>query len=108
MSDPRYKSAVTNMSGLGGARLVKVAFNVTGKGLDGDEEVEVDDLFYVIGKRSKLDPGASWFVLGLYAIFLLARLVVVRTDAGEQLKKLFDSPKQSEQAKEVENATREN
>lgn len=99
MSDPRYQKAIGNMSGLGGARFVKVGFSVSGKPLENDEESEIDDLFYVIGKRSKLDPGASWFVLGLYSLFLLCRLIVVRTDAGDQLKKFFEPKKEEEKEK---------
>jgi hypothetical protein len=98
--DKRYRDAIGRMNGLGGARVIKVGFNVTGKPLESEEESEIDDLFYVIGKRSKLDPGESWFILGLYALFLLIRLIVVRTEAGEALKKLFDAKTQAQKTVE--------
>lgn len=94
MNDARYKKAIGNMSGLGGARIIKVGFQATGKPLQPEESDEVDDLFYVIGKRSKLDPGSSWVILGVYAFFFLCRLIVMRTEAGKNLSKLFDKPKE--------------
>jgi hypothetical protein len=90
MSDARYKQAVGNMAGFGGARVIKTLAKLTGKPLDAEEEQDVDDLFYVIAKRSKLDPGASWTVLIIYAVFLVLRLIGVRTDAGKVLKQMFE------------------
>lgn len=101
MADPEYRQAIQEMQGLGGAEFVRTAFFATGKPLDDKEAQSVKNLFVVVGKRSKLDPGESWFVLGLYAFFLLCRLVVMRTDVGAQLSKLFDPPQpQAEEKKE--------
>lgn len=105
MKDPEYKRCIGKMNGLGGSKIIKVGFKATGKPLDNDEEGDVNDLFYVIGKRAKIDPGSNWWILGIYAFFLLCRLIVIRTEAGSALAGIFDKPSQSEElAKTVEEA----
>lgn len=99
MTDPRYVAAIGRMNALGGPAAMKTVFKMTGKPLDHEESLEWDDAFYVASKKGGLDPGKSWWLMGLYAFFLLCRHVVARTDLGEMLKHAFE-PKPIELPKE--------
>lgn len=116
MADKRYAEAVSNMRGLGAPRVVKGAFNIIGTALENDkfplnsdEEREVDDYFYVMGKKySILDPSSSpvWmalYFLGMIITFGLSRFVDFKSDEiKDQIGRWFGKPEKQEEKKDEE------
>jgi hypothetical protein len=96
--DKRLERAKSKASGLGGAALVESGFKIAGKPLDDEEKQDVEDQFYLIAVKSGIDPSGSWLFVALYTIALLARLILSRTDLGEQLKSFLEG-----KSKEKEN-----
>lgn len=84
--DVRLERAKAKASGLGGAALVESGFKLAGEPLDKQEKEDVDDQFYLIASKAGIDPSGSWLFVILYTIALLARLILSRTDLGEQLR----------------------
>lgn len=93
--DPIITRFKKRSSALGGAQLTRTGFKLTGKPLEHDEDEEVSDYFYALTSKGGLDIMSSWFLMGLYALFMIARLVVVRTEAGSEFRKFFE-PKLAE------------
>lgn len=89
MSDPRYKKAIGRMNSLGGAAIIDTGFKLTGKPLEQEEKNEWDDFFYVVSKKGGLDPSQNWWLMGLFAFFLLTRHAVARTEIGEHFMEFF-------------------
>lgn len=84
--DKRLERAKAKASGLGGAALVESGFKLSGHPLDSEETEDVEDQFYLIANKAGIDPSGSWLFVILYTIALLARLVLSRTDLGEQIR----------------------
>jgi hypothetical protein len=85
MDDPEYRAAVQEMVGFGSPRLVKTPFKLAAKvldkpdmDLDKKEEKRIDGFFYVVGKRTNLDPTRSTWMLALYGIVMILELVLTR------------------------------
>ena len=97
MADPRYKSAVADMTAFGGARFIKTGFRVAGGIMEDkeiplkmDEERRFDDFFYVVSKKSGFDPTRAWYMV-LYLFVLLAECVGARVfhRKGDELRVHF-------------------
>jgi hypothetical protein len=93
--DIRLERAKAKASGLGGAALIESGFKLSGEPLDTQEKEDLDDQFYLIACKAGIDPSGSWLFLILYTVALLARLVLSRTELGEQIRNLF-APKEEE------------
>lgn len=91
--DARLERAKAKAAGLGGGSLVKSGFEMSGKPLNSEESEDVDDQFYLIASKAGIDPSGSWFFLILYTVALLARLVLSRTDLGEQVRMFLERKK---------------
>lgn len=108
MQDERYKHAVQNMIGFGGAEVIKDGFALTGKPLDFKETTDVEDFFYVLGKRNQsFDPTSSPWLLALFAVVLMLRLVMKRIiDTSEMMKQMQElfgmQPKKEEKKEEIQ------
>lgn len=99
--DKRLERAKAKASGLGGAALVKSGFQISGKPLDDTEAEDVDDQFYLIAQKAGIDPSGSWLFVALYTLALLARLILSRTDLGEQLKNFLEGRKEEKEKNNV-------
>lgn len=99
--DKRLERARSKAAGLGGSKLVQSGFSLAGKPLNDEETEDLDDQFYLIANKAGIDPSGSWTFVILYTIALIARLVMSRTDLGEQLRALF-IPKEEKDAKEIQ------
>jgi hypothetical protein len=99
--DKRLERAKVKASGLGGAALVESGFKITGKPLDTQEKEDVDDQFYLIASKAGIDPSGSWLFVILYTVALLARLILSRTDLGEQLKNFLEGRKEEKEGKDA-------
>jgi hypothetical protein len=101
--DKRLERAKGKCVGLGGAGIVTAGFSMAGKGLNDTEQEDVEDQFYLISCKSGANAD-SWLFIIIYTICLIAKLVMVRTEMGEEvqewLKKMFE-PKPVEQRKGV-------
>lgn len=84
--DKRLERAQSKMTGLGAAGLVTAGFTMSGKPLDEEEKEDVGDQFYLISKKMG-GNSESWIFIILYTIALLAKLVIIRTEAGEEFQK---------------------
>lgn len=90
MADARYAKIMGRMSGAGGKKIIGFAFKASGKPLNGEEEQELDDQFYVMAKRGGWNPGQSWFAILLYFFLaVLGPMVAERTEIGEKIAELF-------------------
>ena len=85
MADKRYREAIERMNGYGGPRVIKTVFGATSKPLDDQEELEVDDYFYVLSKRHGLDPSRSNVAMFIYAFLLFARILGMRLMGGTSI-----------------------
>ena len=98
--DARLERAKAKASGLGAAKLVESGFAMTSKPLDDTEKEDVEDQFYLITTKAGIDPSGSWLFLILYTVALLGRLILSRTELGEQVKALvkefFEKKKEEE------------
>lgn len=99
--DKRLERAKGKAAGLGAAKLVESGFAASGKPLNEEENEDVGDQFYLIATKAGVDPSGSWLFLIIYTIALLARLVLVRTELGAEvkdwLKEMFE-PKPKDEA----------
>ena len=84
--DKRLERANAKMSGLGLAQLTEAGFTLSGQPLNDEEKEDVSDQFYAISKKAGVDPSGSWLFVIAYTIVLLARLILSRTELGEQIK----------------------
>jgi hypothetical protein len=84
--DPRLERAKAKCSGLGGAALIESGFMAAQKPLDDKEQEDLEDQFYLISTKAGLDPMGSWVFLIVYTVVLLSRLVLVRTELGEEVR----------------------
>jgi hypothetical protein len=84
--DPRLERAKAKCSGLGGAALIESGFMAAQKPLDDKEQEDLEDQFYLISIKAGLDPMGSWVFLIVYTVVLLSRLVLVRTELGEEVR----------------------
>jgi len=112
MNDPKYRQAIGNMTAFGGKKAVTGSFAVAASALkderlrlNEEEEQTWDEFFYVVSKRSTLDPSSPWFLVA-YAIVML--LMQVGTRMWERsgysgLFAMFDkmTPKKKENARPV-------
>jgi hypothetical protein len=87
--DPIVKRFNERANSLGGSELVTTAFKFTGKPLETEEKDELNDFFYVLSKKGGFDVQSSWFLMGLYCVFMLVRFFIIRTDLGKQLEGIF-------------------
>lgn len=92
--DKRLERAKAKASGLGAAKLVASGFKLANAPLDDQEHEDVDDQFYLIANKAGVDPTGSWIYVILYTLILLTRLVLSRTEMGEQLKDLLKKIKE--------------
>jgi hypothetical protein len=103
-TDERLERAKAKASGLGGAALVKSGFTMAAKPLNSQEEEDLDDQFYLIANKAGIDPTGSWLFLIIYTVALIARLIMVRTQLGEEvgawIKEMF-KPKEKEEGATV-------
>lgn len=99
--DKRLERAKAKASGLGGAALVKSGFQIASKPLNSEEEEDVDDQFYLIANKAGIDPSGSWLFVILYTVALMARLILSRTDLGEQIKAFLEGRKEEKAGKNV-------
>jgi hypothetical protein len=83
--DMRLERAKSKAAGLGAAKLVESGFAAASKPLDEQEKEDLDDQFYLIANKAGIDPSGSWLFLVLYTIALLGRLVLKRTELGEEV-----------------------
>ena len=92
--DIRLERAKSKAAGLGAAKLIESGFTAAGKPLEETEKEDVDDQFYLIANKAGIDPSGSWLFLILYTIALLSRLILKRTELGEEvadfIKGLFE------------------
>lgn len=84
MDDPRYKKAIGNMTAFGGKRIIKSGFQAAALvmdspdvGLNKEEEENWDDYFYVVSKKSNIDPTRPW-LLALTGVMMLLENIIVR------------------------------
>jgi len=89
ITDPIIKRFNERANSLGGSELVTTAFKFTGKPLETEEKDELNDFFYVLSKKGGFDVQSSWFLMGLYCVFMLVRFFIIRTDLGKQLEGIF-------------------
>jgi hypothetical protein len=87
--DPRLTRCRSKFASLGASGAIKAGFAGMGKPLDRSETEDVEDYFYMVGSKGGLDPTKSWVAMFFCAFLLLARLVFMRTDLGDQLKKFL-------------------
>lgn len=97
LDDPRYKKAIASMQGFGGPKIVKGGFSAVALAtsepaiaLNGEEGEQLDDFFYVLGKRYQaLDPSGHWFTMLLYFLSMLGTFIFTRvmSSKGNSLQK---------------------
>lgn len=86
MDDPRYRRAVEKMRAGSGTAVIKGGFKGVALGLaqpeialEPEEELDVEDFFYVMSKRSEwLDPTKSGWTMAIYFFGLLGTLIFKR------------------------------
>lgn len=102
ITDPIIKRFNERANSLGGSELVTTAFKFTGKPLEVEEKDELNDFFYVLSKKGGFDVQSSWFLMGLYCVFMLVRFFIIRTDLGKQLEGIFNlsGSKEKKESKE--------
>ena len=104
--DKRLERAKAKAAGLGGAKLVAGGFAAAQKPLNDEEAEDVDDQFYLISHKAGIDPSGSWLFLIVYTIALLGRLILVRTELGEEVakfvKQLFEKKEEDKEKKAKE------
>lgn len=84
--DKRLERAKMKCAGLGASGMVSAGFTMSGKPLNDEESEDVGDQFYLIS--SKVGASAdSWLFIVIYTIALLAKLVMIRTELGEDVQK---------------------
>jgi hypothetical protein len=101
--DKRLERAKAKCQGLGLASLAEGGFTMAGKPLSDTESEDVGDQFYLISSKIG-GSGDSWLFIVIYTIALLAKLVMIRTELGEEvsewIKKMFEpKPEKQEPAK---------
>ena len=105
--DKRLERAQSKMTGLGAAGLISAGFTMSGKPLNVEEDEDVGDQFYLISKKMGGNSDSWIFIIG-YTIALLAKLVILRTEAGEEfqkwLKNMFAERNKKNDAKQQEQA----
>lgn len=84
--DKRLERAQGKMVGLGAAGLVSAGFTMSGKPLNDEEHEDVDDQFYLISKKVGGNSD-SWILIIGYTLALLAKLIILRTEFGEDFQK---------------------
>lgn len=85
MVDKRLERAKQKQTGLGAAGLVSAGFTVSGKPLNDQEDEDIGDQFYLIS--NKLGGNSdSWFFIIFYTVALIAKLIMVRTQLGEEVQ----------------------
>lgn len=105
--DPRIKRFNERANSLGGAGLVKGAFKASGNALNQEEEDEMNDFFYAFSQKANFDITQSWFLMGLYLVFMLIRFYIVRTDIIEQVQQQMKRKKDGTQG-QGRNETKDN
>ena len=84
--DKRLERAKQKCAGLGASGMVSAGFTMAGKPLDDQESEDVGDQFYLIS--AKVGASAdSWLFIIVYTIALLAKLIMIRTELGEDVQK---------------------
>jgi hypothetical protein len=112
MSDPRYKRIIEKTRAMGGVKIVKSGFALSGKPLDQDEELDFDDYFYVVSKKVKFDPASSWLMMIVWFAGLMCQAIAARVlkSKGEDLMKKviewFKPESESKKETPVENDSR--
>ena len=98
--DKRLMRAQEKCAGLGMSSVVEAGFTMAGKPLEQTESEDVSDQFYLISHKIG-GNGDSWLFIAIYTIALLARLIMKRTELGEEvnewIKKMFQ-PKEEASA----------
>jgi len=97
--DKRLVRAQGKCAGLGLSSMASAGFTMAGKPLNAEEDEDLGDQFYLIS--NKVGGNAdSWLFIIIYTIALLARLIMVRTELGEDVQawitKMFQ-PKEEKQ-----------
>lgn len=102
--DKRLERAKGKCVGLGLAGIAEAGFMASGKPLDSQESEDVGDQFYLISNKLG-GSGDSWLFIIIYTIALLAKLIMIRTELGEEIqewiKKMFqpkEEPKEEPKA----------
>jgi len=97
--DKRLERAKTKCAGLGAAGMVEAGFSMAGKGLNEKESEDVGDQFYLIAQKTGASAD-SWLFIVIYTVCLIAKLIMIRTQLGEEvgewIKKMFE-PKEEKQ-----------
>lgn len=102
--DKRLERAQSKCVGLGLAGVTEAGFIAAGKPLNTQEAEDVGDQFYLITKKIG-GNGDSWVFVIIYTIVLLAKLIMIRTELGEEvqewIKKMFQ-PKEAPTQEQTE------
>lgn len=84
MQDERYRKAIGNMTAFGGKRVIKSGFQAAALvaadkdiALSQEEEENWDDYFYVVAKKSNIDPARPW-ILAITGVMMLFEQIIVR------------------------------
>lgn len=84
--DKRLERAKQKCAGLGASGMVSAGFTMSGKPLNDEEAEDVGDQFYLIS--SKVGASAdSWLFIIIYTVALIAKLIMIRTELGEDVQK---------------------
>jgi hypothetical protein len=103
MQDERYARIMADMTSGGGKEIVSFGFRFSNKPLTTKEENKLDDMFYVIAKRSKYNPAESWFAFALYFLLaVLGPMIIERTGIVAKIKALFEQEKIQPKPKTIE------
>jgi hypothetical protein len=107
MEDARYAAIMADMTSGGGKEIVSFGFRFSSKPLSVKEEKKIDDMFYVIAKRSKYNPAESWVAFGFYFVFaVLGPMIIERTGLVEMIKTYFEQEKIQPKTKTIEGETK--
>lgn len=104
-TDAKLERAKQKCAGGGVAGLATGAFTAAGKPLNTNEYEDLDDQFYLIANKVG-GSGDNWIFIIVYTIALLGRLILVRTQLGEEvstwLKEMFKPKEQPTEEKQEE------
>jgi len=100
--DKRLLRAQQKQGGLGLSSMASAGFTMAGKPLNSEEDEDLGDQFYLISNKVGGNSD-SWLFVIIYTIALLARLIMVRTELGEEvqewMKKMFQPKPEKKEGK---------
>ncbi len=97
--DKRLERARQKQGGLGISSMVSAGFAMSGKALNSEEDEDLGDQFYLISNKIGGNSD-SWLFIVIYTVALIARLIMVRTELGEEVREWMGKKFQPKEEKE--------